>query len=227
MLKGKGIITNLQREILKLFSTLSDSQFFYLTGGTALSEFYLAHRKSYDLDLFSVERGIILPFSRVLEDELKKRFRVNVIRRLESLVEMEVQGFNEATRIQLAIDSPARFEDPVDSDIGIKINDYKDLIVDKLLAFYGRAEARDAVDLFFILQREGFQKLVELAKQKDPGFDLYWFAIALERVKGLPDEIERWPVDMLIRLNAKEIKALFTGIIYQIMEEIKLKGPKS
>jgi len=34
---------------------------FYLTGGTALAEFYLAHRKSFDLDIFTTEKGIIIP----------------------------------------------------------------------------------------------------------------------------------------------------------------------
>ncbi|MDP1547610.1 MAG: hypothetical protein Q8L87_16500 [Anaerolineales bacterium] len=33
------------------------------------------------------------------------------------------------------------------------INDYPDLRVDKLLAYFGRAEPRDAVDLYFILQK--------------------------------------------------------------------------
>ena len=51
----------------------------------------------------------------------------------------------KSTRIQLAYDSPFRFEKPLDPDIGVKGNDYKDLIVDKL---------RDAIDLFFILKTE-------------------------------------------------------------------------
>jgi hypothetical protein len=47
LLKSNGIITDLQREILLIFSTIPDSDMFYLTGGTALTEFYLAHRKSF------------------------------------------------------------------------------------------------------------------------------------------------------------------------------------
>ncbi len=42
------------------------------------------------------------------------------------------------TKVQIALDSTFRFGEPVDSDIGIKVNDYTDLIVDKLLAFFGR-----------------------------------------------------------------------------------------
>jgi predicted nucleotidyltransferase component of viral defense system len=221
LLKGNGIITDLQREILLIFSTIPDSDMFYLTGGTALTEFYLAHRKSFDLDIFTTEKALVIPFSHVFEDEIKKVFQIKVIRRLETFVEFEVSGKDEKTRVQIALDSPFRFENPVDSDIGIKVNDYTDLIVDKLLAFFGRAEPRDAVDLFFILKDEDFWKLTELAKGKDPGFDLYWMAIALKKVENFPDEINLWPVDMIKDVNPKEIKTLFSKLAIEIMERIK------
>jgi len=221
LLKGNGIITDLQREILLIFSTIPDTDMFYLTGGTALTEFYLAHRKSFDLDIFTTEKALVIPFSRAFEDEIKKVFQIKVIRRLETFVEFEVSGKDEKTRVQIALDSPFRFENPVDSDIGIKVNDYTDLIVDKLLAFFGRAEPRDAVDLFFILKDEDFWKLTELAKGKDPGFDLYWMAIALKKVENFPDEINLWPVDMIKDVNPKEIKTLFSKLAIEIMERIR------
>jgi hypothetical protein len=74
LLKSKGIITDLQREILTIFSEIHDSKMFYLTGGTALAEFYLGHRKSFDLDIFTTEKGLIIPFSYAFEQELKKIF---------------------------------------------------------------------------------------------------------------------------------------------------------
>jgi len=221
LLKSNGIITDLQREILLIFSTIPDSDMFYLTGGTALTEFYLAHRKSFDLDIFTTEKALVIPFSRAFEDEIKKVFQIKVIRRFGTFVEFEVSGRDEKTRVQIALDSPFRFENPVDSDIGIKVNDYTDLIVDKLLAFFGRAEPRDAVDLFFILKDEDFWKLTELAKGKDPGFDLYWMAIALKKVENFPDEINLWPVDMIKEVNPKEIKTLFSKLAIEIMERIK------
>jgi predicted nucleotidyltransferase component of viral defense system len=74
LLKSKGIITDLQREILIIFSEIPDSKMFYLTGGTALAEFYLGHRRSFDLDIFTTEKGLIIPFSYVFEQEVKKIF---------------------------------------------------------------------------------------------------------------------------------------------------------
>ena len=221
LLKSRGIITALQKEILMVFSKIPDSNIFYLTGGTALAEFYLAHRKSYDLDIFTTEKGLIIPFSYTFEEEIKKNFSLKVVRRFETLVEFEISDKEKSTRVQLALDSPFRFEEPLDTDLGIKVNDYKDLIVDKLLAFFGRAEPRDAIDLYFILETENFWDLVELAKQKDQGFDLYWLANALHRVKGYPENIKDLPVEMIKEINIKELKKLFLNLSKEVMEKIK------
>lgn len=219
-LKGKGNIGDLQREILLTLSSLPDVQHFYLSGGTALAEFYFGHRKSYDLDIFSWEQNLILPWSRIVEETLVKQYIVALIRRFETFVEFEVKFKGESTRLQLAYDSPARFEKPIASDAGMLINDYRDIITDKLLAFFGRAEPRDAVDLFFILQREDFWKLAKLAGQKDPGFDLYWCAAALERTQEFPDEIERWPVEMIVPLDPVRLKSDFKALANEVMKKI-------
>jgi len=60
MIKEAGIISQFQKELLIRFSKLPDAGSFYLTGGTALAEFYLHHRISFDLDLFTSENQLIL-----------------------------------------------------------------------------------------------------------------------------------------------------------------------
>ncbi|MDY6863780.1 MAG: nucleotidyl transferase AbiEii/AbiGii toxin family protein [Thermodesulfobacteriota bacterium] len=221
MLKSKGIITNLQRESLLSFSSIADSQYFYLTGGTALAEFYMGHRLSYDLDLFTTEKGLVVPFSRIMEQRYRDMgFSINVVRRFQTFVEFELNKETEKTVVQLAYDSPFRFEEPVDSDLGVKINDYKDIIVDKTLTFFGRAEPRDAVDLFFILRHENFWQLTELASKKDPGFDLYWMAVALGKLSRFPDNITKWPVQMLVEINVREMKDIFLNFAREIMDKI-------
>ncbi len=222
MLKGKGIITNLQKGVLSVFSQFPDSQKFYLTGGTALSEFYLGHRLSYDLDFFSSDGDLIPPFSEAMQSELEKRgFSIITVRRFQTFAEFKLSEKEEKTIIHLAYDSPFRFSQPVDSVFGVKVNNYTDIIVDKFLTFFGRAEPRDAVDLFFILKEEDLWKLLELAPQKDPGFDLYWLAVAFEKVGVFPDEIGQWPVDMLVEVNARKLKSKFLSLAREIMDKIK------
>lgn len=48
MMKGKGILSAFQKQVLLAFVNLPDSNRFYLTGGTALAEFYFGHRLSFD-----------------------------------------------------------------------------------------------------------------------------------------------------------------------------------
>jgi hypothetical protein len=62
---------------------------------------------------------------------------------------------------------------------------------------------------------------VELAKQKDPGFDLYWLAIALNKVKEYPENVENLPVEMIREINIKELKELFLTLSKEVMRRIK------
>lgn len=223
-LKGKGIISLFQKEFLITFGKIADASSFYLTGGTALSEFYLAHRRSYDIDLFTGENGLIFPFCNMMGKHLvSEGYIVQTLRRFESFAEFDVKRDTESIRVQLAYDSPFRFERPQMSELGVNVNDYKDIMVDKLLAFFGRWKHRDAVDLFFILKSEPLESLLELAKQKDPGFDLYWFGAALKEVESFPDDIAQWPVDMLVALDARELKEVFRRLFLEIMDRVKKK----
>jgi predicted nucleotidyltransferase component of viral defense system len=62
----------------------------------------------------------------------------------------------------------------------------EELAVDKLLALFGRAEARDFADLLAVVARYGPDRLLDLAKEKDRGFDAEVFAEMLTRIDRLP-----------------------------------------
>ena len=131
---------------------------------------------------------------------------------------------DEKTRVQFAYDSPFHLEEPLDSNLGIKVNSYRDIIIDKLLAFTGRTEPRDAIDTYFILKKENIWELIKLASQKDSGFDIYWLALAFQKVKEFPDEIDSWPVEMLLEIDIRELKNKFSQLALEIMK--KLEGSK-
>lgn len=218
MLKGKGILSDFQKTFLRLFAGLPDQERFYLTGDTALAEYFLGHRFSYDLDLFTSDADLIIPFSyRVEQAAQAAGVNATVVRRFASLVEFQVNQGENTLKIDLALDSPFRFSPPEAGDAGVMVNDFQDIQTDKTLAFFGRAEPRDAVDLFFLLQTTKFEDLAELARKKDAGFDLYWFAVALNRTVKFPDEIERWPVKMLVNCDPVALKRSFQTLAMQIM----------
>jgi hypothetical protein len=222
-LKGKDIISPLQKRLLHDIASLQDTKHFYLAGGTALAEFYLGHRRSYDLDLFTVEADLVFHFSRTLEKSLGSQsdYLVRPIRRFESFVELEAEGYGEKVQVHLAYDSPFRWGEPLQSEYGVNVNDYQDLVVDKVLAFFGRWTQRDAVDLFEIMRKEEIDPLLDMAKEKDPGFDLYWFAAALVEVEKYPDDIAKWPVDLIVEIDAKLLKESFLELSHEIMDRIK------
>jgi len=200
-----------------------DAERFYLTGGTALAEFYLGHRRSFDLDIFTTEQELVLPFSRVAEQKLTAEgLHVAVVRRLKTFADLEVCRGQDTVRVQLAYDTPHRFAPPVETELG-RVNDFQDLVVDKLLAFFGRAEPRDAVDLEFIFREVSPWELLNLAPAKDPGFDLYWLARALEKVEGFPDGAERWPVELLVPLRPADMKARFRQLADEILLHLRHK----
>jgi len=66
----KTILTSKQLEFLELVKVESEiTKRFYLTGGTALAEFYLKHRLSEDIDLFTEEEEVD---QKLIEAYLKK-----------------------------------------------------------------------------------------------------------------------------------------------------------
>lgn len=217
------ILTDLQRKILNIFSAQPDEEAFYLTGGTALSAFFLKHRKSHDLDFFTSVEELILPFSQKLELRLKQEnLKVERLRGLHSFVELSVSGQEDSTMIHFALDSPFRFEHPFESEEfpGAKIDSLIDIATNKLLALFGRAVLRDFIDVYFLV-KERFNKseLVEKAAMKDPGFDLYWLGVAMERIDDLPDDSP----DMYLLVRPcvmRELKEFFRDWRKEIRKEI-------
>ncbi len=228
MLRGKGLLTPIQRAFIARFAALPDQAQFYLAGGTALAEYYLGHRLSFDLDFFTGEAPLILPHSYQIEAWGREGdLGVSVVRRFTTYVEFIVTREAESLKVDLAQDSPFRLEPPTRTRAGIWVSSLPDLRVDKLLAYFGRAEPRDAVDLYFILQQVSLDELLRQAAQKDPGFDLYWFAVALNRAADFPDELERWPVRMLQPLDPRKLKPQFRELALHLMVRATSKKPEA
>lgn len=68
----KNPLTKLQIDVLELFFQEPFAKMYFLTGGTALAGFYLYHRKSEDLDLFTLENINILSLENTFDTTAKK-----------------------------------------------------------------------------------------------------------------------------------------------------------
>ncbi len=213
---GEPRLTALQRRVLEQLVQAQDTTHFILSGGTALAAYYLYHRRSDDLDLFTGDLPTVTPYSYEVEELVTRAgLEVRVRLRTQSFVRMEIEYQRERLRLDLAKDAPFRFGPPKSVEIGgchLWVENFQDLAVNKLLALFGRAEPRDFVDLYFIREHYSLEQLVAWAAQKDPGFDVYWLCVALRQgldvsLAGLelykpmqPEELKRWVADTTYRL---------------------------
>lgn len=220
-----GILTTLQEELLRAFAETEESDLFYLTGGTALAACYLRHRHSRDLDLFTKEEEIIGYMGDRLQNKLNtKAIETKTIRKFKSFYEiLAVKGEQECP-IHLALDSPFRFEEPKEKLAGVKVDTFIDIATNKLLTLFGRVEPRDFVDVFFLVKEKfSLDELIAKSKQKDPGLDEYYLAVAFHQIKELPDEIENLPVEMVKPLDVKEMKDYFIKQALSLIDKAKNK----
>jgi len=215
------LLTPFQKKVLKAFTEIEESKAFYLTGGTALSAFYLAHRLSEDFDLFTSEEPLISVMARKFKSALKNvGIHVQEIRSFSSFWEAVAGEGAQSFKIQLAYDSPYMLS-ALDEKDGLRIHSFEDIAAGKLLALFGRAEERDFVDIYCIVKdgKISLETIIELAKRKDPGLDEYYLAIAFEQSEQIPDDPSRLKVNLLTSIDLKEMKAFFSAQAVQLLEK--------
>ena len=108
---------------------------------------------------------------------------IEYVQRTPALVRIAVTGPEGETEVDFAVD--ARLF-PVDQGRLTPMLSNEELAVDKVLAVYGRTEARDFLDLAAVEPLFGLRHLMILAKEKDLGFDLRYFNEALARFAVIP-----------------------------------------
>jgi len=167
--EGAGL-TPQQKQLLDLaIQELYFVKTFYLSGGTALSSWYLHHRESYDLDFFS-----LVPFD---YERITRWFRQNqrTIGYKQVLFD-EDYGFLKVqihypNQSRLKIDfnhySPTKLEKGF-SWRDLEIDSLVDIATNKLVTIATLPRTRDYVDLFFILKREQWTLdwLIEQSRKK-------------------------------------------------------------
>jgi hypothetical protein len=182
-------VTPLKRDFLKAF--FAREKRFFLTGGSALGLFYLDHRFSYDVDLFSTDRmdwleldGIMRLCARDIAADLDLMRDAPTFRRYR----LGRAGRQEIVDIVLdvghQIDSTKHWID------GVQVDTLHEITVNKITTLIGRCEWKDIVDLYF-LEKKGFraEDYFEEARQKDGGLDPAMVSLLLDSltIAELPD----------------------------------------
>jgi len=214
------ILTEFQKRFINAISKSSLRDSFFLTGGTALSAFYLQHRYSEDLDFFTEipdEVSRMVPELEKICQKLAIQLEIN--RRFKTFINCTISSDkNEHIKIDFAQDTPFRLQPLIfNEELGIYIDNSLDIACNKFSALFDRAETKDFVDIYWIDKvLFSFDEIYENAKMKHVGLDDYWLAISLQKV-NLVDELPR----MVVSLTIEELKGFFNDKVKNLMQEIE------
>lgn len=199
----KSILSKNQQQLLKLLSAEKlICSHFYLTGGTALAEFYLHHRLSEDLDFFSEQEfepqsiSIILKKIQLAAGVNKIEFQQSFNRNLfflyteTDIIKTEFTYF-PFTRIE----RKQKFGD-------LFIDSLIDIAVNKIFTIYQNPRARDFIDLYFILIQNPELLLDSLIEKAQIKFDNYIDPIQLGAQYMKAKELKDYP-KILKKLDEK------------------------
>jgi hypothetical protein len=167
-----------------MLAVLPDAREFALAGGAALIAGGLVDRETRNLDFFADRPEAVLELLPVLEASLRAAgLRVARREAHAGFARLAVSDGAESTEVDLCYDVRLR---PVEMTAIGAVLAAEELAADKMLAFFSRALPRDLVDLHALAQRYGFDRLCDLAREKDSGFNLEALAAALNSTKRLP-----------------------------------------
>ncbi|MEK7727648.1 MAG: nucleotidyl transferase AbiEii/AbiGii toxin family protein [candidate division KSB1 bacterium] len=207
------ILTALQNDFLRAFFQLA--QGFYLTGGTALSAFYLQHRFSVDLDLFTNDAATF-PHAEALVKETSAKLGI-------AYVPVEITSFFKHFRVgpkeapltlHFAKDVPFRIKPP--NRFGdVLVDALEDIAANKICAALGRTEIKDLIDLYF-LDQAGYSipKYFDAAQQKDGGLAYETLAFTLSQF-----EILEIPTFMIIPVAVEDLKQFLENTISWLIRQ--------
>jgi predicted nucleotidyltransferase component of viral defense system len=192
---------------------------FYLTGATALAEFYLNHRFSEDLDFFTESEFDILNLN-ISFNQIKKKLKISKIDFQQSYNRnLFFLYFNNRILKTEFTFFPFKRIEKGKKEYSIEIDSLLDIAVNKLFTIYQRTKARDYIDLYCICYEKGFtiKELVDKAKIK---FDWYIdpLQLATQFIKAkdtqdYPKMIKKIPVRKWKDFFIKEAKKLKNKII--------------
>ena len=167
---AKTILNQFQTKVVTDFKKSNLSKKFYLSGGTALSEFYLHHRLSEDLDFFTQQELDL--------DELKKF--INNISKKNPIKKIEYQHGYGLFTFFLTMKTGEKHKvdfgqypfgpiEQLKNFNGLKVESLFDIAVNKAQTIAFRPRLRDFIDMYFILEQESdwsFQNLLKKSFEK-------------------------------------------------------------
>jgi len=167
----KTILSEPQQFILNLlFAKPGISRNFYLSGGTALAEYYLHHRYSEDLDFFALEEVDTMAIQTILKS-ISQEAKIKSIDFQQSFNRnlFFLHLGSEVIKTEFTYYPFTQVETPQTID-HIRIDSLIDIAVNKTFTLYQKPRSRDFIDLYLIMKNQGWV-LNDLRKKARAKFD--------------------------------------------------------
>ena len=175
-------LDSFQQEILTAF--FERQRGFFLTGGAALVGFYLQHRTTLDLDLFTSEDLMDEGEQTLVEIARDRGIDVERLRTSTDFRRFLLTRGTDSLVVDLARDLSPQIDKEKVEIHGIRVDSTREIMANKLCTLLSRAELRDLVDVR-ALEREGLsvEEHLPLAAEKDAGLTAGQLAWVLSQVK--------------------------------------------
>lgn len=175
-------LNELQKEFLERFFA-RDNRFF-LTGGAALVGYYLHHRNTEDLDLFTLEDEIERGFATVNEVAREMGGEVEAIQTSPDFRRLLLRRNESAIVIDLVHEYVYQIDREKRTIGAIRIDTPDEILANKLCALLSRSEVRDLVDVRALeLAGNSIESALDAAAKKDTGFTPAQLAWVLSEVR--------------------------------------------
>ncbi|MBI4653190.1 nucleotidyl transferase AbiEii/AbiGii toxin family protein [Candidatus Kuenenbacteria bacterium] len=218
---AETILSQNQKKVLNIISRDKKiCRFFYLSGGTALAEFYLKHRLSEDLDFFSENEfdaqaiSVFLKKNKEILGIEKNDYEQSFNRNLFFL-----QLKKDIIKTEFTYFPFLRINKSLKKD-SLEIDSLLDIAVNKIFTIYQKPRARDFIDLYFINKKTGW-KISELVKKAKIKFDFHIDPLQLGSQFILAESVKDYPI-MRKKINRKDWQNYFINEA-QKLENLILK----
>lgn len=217
-----GINFVLQDRFLEEFFSSQFAGNFNLTGGTALSRFYLFHRESIDLDLFTHDQNLDFAAVSATVQAIGKKLNLSVYQQVttEAFLQFIFLAPDKTTlKTDFVKDISVRFGE-IETKGKIRLDSLENIAVNKVLAVFGRTDAKDFIDLYFLLKNKGFilEDLIEKAKKKDLGLSEFYLANSVAAIEN----VTQWP-QVLLPLDKNKLMKFYQDLSQKLLLKIKPK----
>ncbi len=162
-----SILTKNQKAFLSVLKTNPYiKENFYFTGGTVLTEYYLKHRYSDDLDFFSeqkIDTSVILATMREWSQKLHFTFTERFVEVVYRFVLKFPTG--EPLKVDFGYYPYKRIQPSILND-GLYIDSEFDIATNKMTTISRRASVKDFVDLYYLYPKYGYWDLFRAVEKK-------------------------------------------------------------